>query len=82
MGNALGCCADQSDIVTEKKSPTGGITTKKVMFGKKHEETESSEEDQSVEGRTFTLYFNVFFRNSVRAREEDTRSQSRIREEY
>jgi hypothetical protein len=36
-------------VVTDNKSPTGGISTKKVMFGKKHEETESSEEDQSVE---------------------------------
>ena len=69
MGNALGCCADQSDIVTEKKSPTGGITTKKVMFGKKrpNEETESSEEDQSVEGKAPTSiqrYYQKLCKNS------------------
>ena len=52
------------------------------MFGKKHEETESSEEDQSVEGKTISFISKLFLRNSVRTREEDTRSQSRIREEY
>ena len=55
MGNALGCCADQSAVVTDKGSPTGGIAKKKTMFGKKHEETESSEEDQSVEGKPISL---------------------------
>ena len=46
------------------------------MFGKKHEETESSEEDQSIEGKIYSLQFSEVFRNSVRAREEDTRGQS------
>ena len=52
------------------------MASKKVMFGKKHEETESSDEDQSIEGKQAVL-LTRFDRIVARARSQDTRSQGR-----
>ena len=66
MGNAMGCCADQSAVVNEKQQIPGGVASKKVMFGKNHEETESSDEDQSIEGKPEELNSYFFVRDAAR----------------
>ena len=57
MGNAIGCCAEESGGVLEKAEDINLTGNKKVMFGKKnHNETDSEEDDYSTEGNIHQQY--------------------------
>ena len=56
MGNAIGCCAEESGGVLEKAEDIGLSGNKKVMFGKKLQNETDSDEDYTTEGNFHQYY--------------------------